>query len=62
MVVPRTGNAFMKTFKGNRVYGNALGKVKTSSITDRILVDEVVAQYSNGLKTYCDIAKHKLVD
>lgn len=62
VVAPRKGEAYMKTFNGNRVSGTALNKVKSASAGDRILVDKVVAQYANGLKTFCNPAMHTLID
>jgi hypothetical protein len=63
VLAPQTGEATMKTYKGNTISDTwMLSKIQSANVTDRILVDQVLAQYSNGLKTYCDPAMHTLVE
>lgn len=63
VIAPKNGETSMKTYKGNTIADTwMLSKIKSTSVTDRILVDKVIAQYGNSLKTFCAPAMHTLVE
>ena len=56
VVAPKNGEAFMMSSKGNAITGSKLEKILKAAVGNRIIIEKIIAQYGNGLKTFCEPA------
>ncbi|MFT7590563.1 MAG: hypothetical protein ACI9UJ_000474 [bacterium] len=62
ILAPKEGYAFMKKMNGNTLSSGLRFRMQRLKIGDRVLFDEVMAEYPNSLKTFCKPAQYVIIE